>query len=106
MDEEELLDLWFEDKALSKNSRETYKRIIKQYAAFNGKSIVELYEEADEEEEKGIRLKKRRYSFYTSKFLKHLREEGKSPNTRNVSINAIVGFYDAHVMNASIVELW
>ncbi|MEN6552883.1 MAG: site-specific integrase [Methanobacterium sp.] len=96
MDEEEILDLSFENKALSKNSRENYKRIIKQYAAFNGKSIMELYEEADEEEEKRIRLKKRKYSFYTSKFLKHLREEGKSPNTRNTSINAIVGFYDAH----------
>lgn len=96
MDERDIIDFWFERKGLSKNTREVYNRIIHGYALFIGKTIKELYDEADNEEEERIRLKRRGYIHYTLKFIKHLKEEGKSPNTVNTSINAIVGFYSAH----------
>ena len=68
--EEDILDYWFEKKNLSKNSRELYTLAMKQYSELVGKTITELYYEADKEEEKNIKLDKRNYSFYAIKFKK------------------------------------
>lgn len=66
--DEDILDYWFEKKNLSKNSRELYTLAMKQYSELIGKTIRELYYEADKEEEENIKLDKRKYSFYTIKF--------------------------------------
>lgn len=48
-----------EERNLSKNTIKQYKATLKQYAEFNGMSLDELIDEADREEEDGIRLKRR-----------------------------------------------
>jgi hypothetical protein len=60
--EEDILDYWFEKRNLSTSTRDIYSRALQLYSEAIGKTITELYEEADKEEEQGIRLKKRKYS--------------------------------------------
>jgi len=55
-----------------------------------------LHNEADEEEEKGIRLKKRKYSSYVVKFKKHLTEKGNSEQTIRLYLTAVKSFYQAN----------
>lgn len=94
MDEETLFDIWFESKNLSKSTRETYTRYTRQYATYTGKSLPELREEAMKEKQENIFSTDRKYNLYALRFIKHLREGGKSRNTVNTAINAITGFYN------------
>lgn len=94
MDEETLFDIWFETKNLSKSTRETYTRYTRQYAKFTGKTLPELREEAIGEKKDNVFSTDRKYNIYALRFIKHLREGGKSRNTVNTAINAITGFYN------------
>jgi hypothetical protein len=67
----DILDYWFEKRNLSEATREVYTKSMKHYCFSTGKSISELHDEADDEEERGIRLKKRLYSTYIIKFKKY-----------------------------------
>lgn len=95
MDENELLEIWFERKNLSKSTRETYTRYIKQYSNFTGKSLTELYQEGLKEEKANVFFPERKYNHYAIRFIKHIRDD-KSRNTMNTCINAITGFYKSH----------
>lgn len=55
----EALNIFFEEKGLSKNSRKTYVNAVKQYTRFTKMNLDELIKEADFEEEERIRWKKR-----------------------------------------------
>ena len=79
--EEDILDYWFEKRNLSTSTRDIYGRALQLYSESIGKTIVELYEEADKEEEQGIRLKERKYSLYMIKFKKGLTNTDKSEHT-------------------------
>lgn len=95
MDENELLEIWFERKNLSKSTRETYTRYIRQYSDFTRKSLPELYQEGLKEEKENVFFPERKYNYYAIRFIKHIRE-GKSRNTMNTCINAVTGFYKSH----------
>mgnify|MGYP002525455688 CR=1 FL=1 len=55
----ELLDYFAKTRNLQKNTKKSYTIYIKQYSEFNGLSMVELLQEAEDEEEQGIRWKHR-----------------------------------------------
>jgi len=57
--ESNTLNIFFEEKGLSKNSRKTYVNAVKQYTRFTKMSLENLIKEADFEEEERIRWKKR-----------------------------------------------
>jgi hypothetical protein len=63
----DILDYWFEKRNLSEATREVYTKSMNQYCFTTGKTISELNDEADVEEESGVRLKKRLYSTYIIK---------------------------------------
>lgn len=54
------LDQFFEDRNTSKSTQQHYRASVKIYEELNGQSLDSLIEEADIEEENGIRWKKRR----------------------------------------------
>ncbi len=93
---EDILDYWFEKRNLSTSTRDIYGRALQLYSEITGKTITELYEEADKEEEEGIRLKKRKYSLYVIKFKKDLINTNKSEHTIRIYLNAIKSFYQSH----------
>lgn len=57
--DEELLDEFISTRGLSNGSYLNFKNALRHYCRFQGKSLQELLDEADEEEEEKIRWKKR-----------------------------------------------
>jgi integrase len=92
----DILDYWFEKRNLSEATREVYTKSMKHYCFSIGKSISELHDEADDEEERGVRLKKRLYSTYIIKFKKYLAETGKSEQTIRLYLTGVKAFYQAN----------
>ena len=86
------LERFFEERNLAKATKKQYRVSLKQYAQFNGMSLDELILEADQEEEDGIRLKKRtiktRLVNYRSYIIKT-----DSKNTIVNKMNHIKAFY-------------
>jgi len=103
--DEDILDYWFEKKNLRKNSRELYTLAMKQYSEITGKTISELYYEADKEEEQNIKLDKRNYSYYIIKYKKHLTEQKKSPHTIRIYLTAVKSFYNAYKIKQPDITL-
>lgn len=104
MDEENIFMIWFERRNLSKNSRTVYRRYMKQYAEFTNKSISQLYSEAIADEKNNVYLLEREYYKDSLKFIKHLRDIGKSINTVNVAITSINAFYKAFKIRSPEIE--
>jgi hypothetical protein len=77
-------------------TRNLYGRALKQYSKFIGKTITELHDEADDEEERGVRLKKRGYSNYVISFKKYLIKQNRSDHTIRSYLNGIKSFYHAN----------
>ena len=94
--EKDILEYWFEKRNLSKSTRELYKGALQQYSQLIGKSITELLDEADNEEENGVKLKRRGYSKYTVDFKRHLIDNNKSDQTIRSYLNSIKSFYKAN----------
>ena len=91
-----ILDYWFEKRNLSPATRELYTYAITQYSNVIGKTITELHDEADDEEEKGIRLKRRKYSNYVIEFKKYLTKNNKSEQTIRLYLTGVKSFYQAN----------
>lgn len=87
------LETFFMERNLSKASIKQYRTAWKQYCEFNGMSIGELLEEADEEEEQGIRMKKRTLKTRLTGFRTHLIEQGNSKNSIVNKVNQIKALY-------------
>lgn len=73
---------------------------MKQYSQLIGKTIAELYYEADNEEEENMKLDKRNYSFYAIKFKKHLTTQNKSPQTIRIYLTTVKSFYSSYELNS------
>ena len=63
------------------------------YCNFLGKLPVELIEEAEDDEENGIRMKKRRIRKYFLEYSEHLRDKGRSQYTISNHFSSIKSFY-------------
>lgn len=96
MDEKDtkLLNRWFMQKDYSKTTQISYKQALEQYSTLLQMSISEILNEADDEEEENIRLKKRNYQFYILEFKKYLEDLGRSKNTINLYLSAVLSLYD------------
>lgn len=57
--DDQLITYYSKTRKLHKNTERSYRIYIKQYVEFNNMTMVELLQEAEEEEEKGIRWKHR-----------------------------------------------
>lgn len=63
-----ILQKFYNDKKLADSSRNTYNAAVRIYESLNEKTLDELINEADYEEEKGIRWKKRSLKTYLINF--------------------------------------
>lgn len=91
-----ILKRWFIQEDYSKKTRVMYTEALKQYSTLLEMSILEILNEADNEEEQNIRLKRRNYQGYILQFKEHLKQQGRSKNTINLYIAAILSFYDCY----------
>lgn len=90
-----ILKKWFTRNGLSKGTRHNYEIIINEYCKFIGKNLSQLIEEAETQEEKGIKPMKRSVNDYIFLFKDHL-DESYAPGTVNNKIAAIKSFYKAY----------
>ena len=81
-----------------------YTISLTQYCNYHQKRIDELIEEADKEEEKGIRENKRKIKDRILDYRNYLRENKYSPKTITSRINNIKTFYRANSITIPYIE--
>lgn len=92
IEESQYFNQFLKERNLSKATVKQYKTSLNQYAQFNNMSIDELIDEADAEEEKGIRLKKRTLKTRLVNFRSHIIETD-SQNTIQNKMTQVRAFY-------------
>ncbi len=88
----EILNEFAIERSLSEGSINLYKSTLKKYCQVQGMDLYELLEEADKEEEDGIRLKKRTLKSRLIKFRKHLIDTVSSKTVKTY-MSRILTFY-------------
>lgn len=97
LEDEKILTEIKNTKDLSPNTMRNYKVILKLYPQFHQTSMTKLLEEADDEEEQRIRMKKRKIKQRILDFREHLQKQEKATgtiNTRIATIKSIYRFYE------------
>lgn len=99
---EEILQEIHHAKSHSKSSKKIYKNAVKQYCKYNKLTLSELLQEADTEEEQGIRWKNRKLKQRLINFRQELIQNYKK-NTIQSYFNAIRSIY--HYFEIEIHDL-
>lgn len=95
--EDEALFLEFcDNRGLSKGSILAYRTSLQKYSDFTKMSLEQLINEAENEEEDQVRMKKRKINFYLKEFRKHLNEEEFSSNYVSQLISQVRTFYSEY----------
>jgi site-specific recombinase XerD len=92
---EYLIELWVYTNNLEKSTLKTYLHCLKKYCELAGKSPHELIKEAEEDQQKILKVRDRKISKYFLMFKKNLEDDGKAEGTIRLYINAVRSFYDA-----------
>ncbi len=92
MKDEEILENLHNIRNHSRTRRDTYKQAVKNYVKFNGMSLQELLTEAENEEEQGIRWKKRTLKTRLINFRGYL-TQNYNINTAKVYLSTIQTIY-------------
>ena len=82
-----------EERNLSHKTIKQYKTSWKQYCQYNQMTMEELIDEADNEEEQGVRMKKRTLKTRLTGFRTHLIENGNSKNSIVNKMNQVKAIY-------------
>ncbi|WP_321421026.1 site-specific integrase [uncultured Methanobacterium sp.] len=81
------------NRELRESSIKSYINGLSKYSDFTNKSLTELIEEAEDEEEEGIRLRKRKINKYLTSFKTELRESGLNQSTEKHMLMLVKAFY-------------
>lgn len=99
--EDPLLEQYFKKRKVSKSSQEQYALRMQMYRHVTGLTPTEAIDQADEDEEDGIRLRRRRIVQHLNDFEDFLDNIGYSENTVKVNMAFVRSFYRFH----DIIEL-
>ena len=91
--DEHLVNEWFLKRNISSGTQRTYKIALKYFCNLIGKTVSQLIEEAEVEEDKGIRPRKRNVTLYLLKYKNSLEKSDIAPSTTNLYFFAIKSFY-------------
>jgi hypothetical protein len=83
-------------RSLTPNSITLYGISLNKYILFTGKTLEELLDEAELEEDVGIRMRKRKLKKYLNDFKQSLEDKGLAKNTITNSMTQVKSFYNAH----------
>lgn len=92
---EEYIKEYIETRGLSQSTHQLLTRVMTHYSEFQQLSIHELLNEADFEEEQGIRWKKRTLKTRLIKYMNHLRET-MTINSAKTYLKLVKSFYNHH----------
>lgn len=101
MTNQEILDEIAMVRNHSPQSRNTYKRAITHYCEFNNMTMQELLDEADQEEESGIRWKKRKLKRRLLNFRQYLIQHYKKATIKAyfTSVLVVYKYFDIEIGN-------
>lgn len=85
---------FLDERNIKKRTIELYISSLTKYANYNQMPISELLEEAEDEQDTGIKRKKRKIRKRMHGFVKHLLEEKKAANTINKYLTDVRTFYN------------
>ena len=92
---EELLDEFITTRGLSKSTYYNFRNTLRHYCKFQGKSLQELLDEADEEEEKKIRWKNRTLKKRLTSYMNYCKET-MTLNSAKSYLKLVKIFYHHH----------
>ena len=92
---EQIIKQFLAERNSKKATRKNYRIALERYSKFCGLSMAELINEADAEEEKGIRMKRRTLKTRLVNFRTALYSE-VSPNTAKLYFGLVKSFYMHH----------
>jgi len=93
IDNEPIFNEFCANRELSYNSTRLYKYALKKYSNFTNKTLEELIEEAEDEEEAGIRLRKREINKYLRNFKVSLDGSDLNESSKKHIILLVKAFY-------------
>jgi integrase len=93
VEEEGLFKEFCSNRELSTASIKVYKYALRRYSNFTNKSLEELIEEAEDEEEEGIRLRKRKINQYLTSFKSELKESDLKESSKKHIFMLVIAFY-------------
>lgn len=96
LQEEYILENWFETNDLEKSTQKQYRKVIYHYSQFLGKSLTEIYESALQEEKANIFLPERQYAKDITQYRAHLKREGFATQTINLYMSALISMFRAY----------
>lgn len=105
LEDKKLIEKWFLLRNLSSGTQKSYRIAIRAYSELIGKTPTELLDEADEEEDAGVRPRKRQVIQYLLEFKKHLEESKIAPGYLSLNISAIKSFYKAFDITLPEIKL-
>ena len=91
--ETELFNSFVRQRNLSPGSVKVYSHALKKYTEYNGMTLQELMQEADHEEEQGIRWKRRTLKNRLIDFRNYLIDNGYAKETINTMMKRVTTFY-------------
>jgi len=86
-----------EDRELADRTIQLYRMHLNKYCNFIGKTLEELLDEAEEEQENNVRMRKRKINRYLKDYRRYLTEAGYKESTikmRMIDVMAFFGHYD------------
>lgn len=91
--EDPLLIEFLSHRNLKKRTKENYTYYLSLYSDSTSMTLTELIEEAEDEEDENIRLRKRKINNYLNKFHEDLKEKNYSTNVIKGSVSTVRSFY-------------
>lgn len=92
--DDQLIRTFFNSNSYAENTCRLYTLILENYRGFQDLSLEELLNEAEKEEDEGVKRRRRRINLRVSDWKANLEAQGKSPHTIRSYINAVISFYD------------
>ncbi|WP_321422806.1 site-specific integrase [uncultured Methanobacterium sp.] len=92
--DDQIIRTFFNSNSYAANTCRLYNLILENYKQFQGLSLEELLNEAETEEDQGVKRRRRRINLRVSDWKANLEQEGKSPHTIRSYLNAIISFYN------------
>ena len=85
-----------ENRKLSKNTIRSYKSSLEKYLEFTGMDLEELLSEAEEEEDLGIKIRKRKIKKHIMDFKKYLDDKDYSTSYKRTVLARVKSFYNEY----------
>lgn len=103
--DENIIGEWFLRRNISSGTQKIYRIALRYFSDLIDKRPNELIEEAESEEDVGIRPRKRNVNKYLLKYKRYLEDSEVAPSTTNLYFSAIKSFYKSFDITIPVIKL-